>query len=75
MTDLIDNANESWDDEPCYRCDGQGWILTCVDDICHGLGYCIHGDGIADCPDCDNEWSLEAFPSDYDFCALEGEQT
>lgn len=33
----------------CDRCDGDGWILTCCDDMCHGLGYCIHGDGMEMC--------------------------
>jgi hypothetical protein len=38
------------DDEGyCDACDGDGWILTCCDDICHGLGYCMHGDGMEMC--------------------------
>lgn len=41
------------DDGYCYTCHGQGFILTCIDDICHGLGHCIHGDGEEPCPDCD----------------------
>lgn len=41
------------DDEPCcIRCDGTGTIVSCMDDICHGLGYCIHGGGESICPDC-----------------------
>jgi len=35
----------------CCECDGDGWRVTCIDDMCHGLGYCIHGDGMAMC-DC-----------------------
>jgi hypothetical protein len=38
------------DDGSCARCGGDGWILTCCDDMCHGLGYCIHGDGMEMCP-------------------------
>lgn len=38
--------------ESCETCGGSGEILVCCDDICHGLGECIHGDGMAMCPDC-----------------------
>jgi len=41
---------EGW--ESCGRCGGTGELLICCDDICHGLGECIHGDGMAVCPDC-----------------------
>jgi hypothetical protein len=37
------------DDGYCDECGGEGWILTCIDDICHGVGYCIHGDGMEMC--------------------------
>ena len=37
---------------PCGRCDGSGEILICPDDICHGLGECMHGDGMITCPSC-----------------------
>ena len=37
------------DDGYCDNCGGDGWILTCCDDICHGLGYCMHGDGMEMC--------------------------
>jgi len=48
-----DENNYRYDDEPCcIRCDGEGVILTCVDDMCHGLGYCIHGYGESMWPDC-----------------------
>ncbi len=44
----------------CYLCGGAGFIVTCCDDICHGLGYCMHGDGNDNCPACnamgDREW-------------------
>lgn len=29
-------------DRDCPRCRGRGF--NCIDDICHGKGYCIHGD-------------------------------
>jgi len=36
----------------CYECGGEGFIITCVDDLCHGAGYCMHGDGEDVCPVC-----------------------
>ena len=38
------------DDGYCDRCGGDGWIITCCDDLCHGAGYCMHGDGMVMCP-------------------------
>lgn len=40
------------DDGLCDRCNGEGEIMVCIDDICHGQGECIHGDGYALCPNC-----------------------
>ena len=42
--------------EPAYcpACDEDGMTLVCIDDICRGLGECMHGDltcdGYAVCP-------------------------
>ncbi|MFA5027072.1 MAG: hypothetical protein WC713_04305 [Candidatus Methylomirabilota bacterium] len=36
----------------CWLCGGEGTIVTCCDDMCRGLGECIHGDGEAECPEC-----------------------
>ncbi len=43
-----------WDDDNdyCQTCGNEGFIVTCIDDLCQG--GCIHGDGEAPCPDCDN---------------------
>ena len=60
-------------DRYCYECGGKGFIISCCDDICHGLGYCIHGDGMQDCPSCKNEWDLSVFPPDYQFEDIGGE--
>lgn len=50
MSDLDDEGEDYGDeDDYCDRCGGEGWIVTCCDDMCHGLGYCIHGDGMAMC--------------------------
>ena len=40
------------DDGYCQRCDDTGMILVCPDDLCHGAGECMHGDGEIVCPDC-----------------------
>lgn len=49
------------------RCDGQGVIVTCIDDMCQGAGECMHGDGEEFCPcythgcSCDR---LEEYPEE-----------
>lgn len=42
------------DDRPqmCMKCEGEGELLVCMDDICQGRGYCFHGDGMVMCPYC-----------------------
>lgn len=42
----------------CWRCGGEGMEITCCDDICHGVGYCIHGDGQRFCPTCHGEGAI-----------------
>ena len=38
------------DEEPvCYECDGEGIKVTCMDDLCIGQGWCMHGDGMELC--------------------------
>jgi hypothetical protein len=39
----------------CHHCGGEGFILTCVDDLCHGQGWCMHGDGEVTCMFCQGE--------------------
>lgn len=41
------------DGDACQSCDGEGYICVCCDDICQGCGECIHGDGMAECDDCE----------------------
>ena len=36
----------------CPHCCGSGAMMVCCDDLCHGQGYCIHGDGEEMCPAC-----------------------
>lgn len=42
----------------CFRCNGEGWIVDCLDDLCHATGECIHGDGNVICPACEGEGEL-----------------
>jgi hypothetical protein len=43
----------------CNMCCGEGWIITCWDDMCIGTGHCIHGDGEEICPDCFGEGGFD----------------
>jgi hypothetical protein len=36
----------------CDRCGGEGFVVVCIDDMCRGIGECVHGDGEIACPDC-----------------------
>lgn len=41
------------DEDPgCARCGGSGSIIICPDDMCRGVGECMHGDGEIPCPEC-----------------------
>lgn len=47
------------------RCDGSGWYVICIDDVCRGVGECIHGDGMAACP-CEGLGASDSDEDDYD---------
>jgi len=53
---------ESDDANCCYHCGGVGFVVICCDDLCHGAGHCMHGDGEEDCPVCNadgwREWII-----------------
>lgn len=54
MDACIDPRGDT-DDEgspECPKCGGSGVVMTCCDDLCHGQGYCIHGDGEEPCEAC-----------------------
>jgi hypothetical protein len=38
--------------DTCWKCDGVGVLLVCIDDLCRGAGECMHGDGYAECGVC-----------------------
>jgi hypothetical protein len=48
----------------CNTCDGSGFVLTCIDDMCRGAGWCIHGDGEDVCPECGGDDDYD--DDDYD---------
>lgn len=49
--------------ESCDACHGEGFVISCIDDMCHGQGWCMHGDGEVDCPECGGSGELEVRPS------------
>lgn len=56
-----DYAGDDYDDGTCPECEGEGHLLTCVDDICRGLGYCMHDTGgYSTCHFCDGSGSTAA---------------
>jgi hypothetical protein len=48
----------------CNTCNGEGFIVTCVDDMCRGCGECMHGDGESVCPECHGDGGYQ--DDDYD---------
>jgi len=49
----------------CMTCYGEGIIITCCDDMCFGLGHCIHGDGEEICPECYGEGEVDDELDDF----------
>ena len=41
--------------EICWVCDGRGWVVICMDDICRARKECMHGDGEDICDNCQGE--------------------
>lgn len=50
-----DGYNDDDDPGPCWQCGGEGFMIVCCDDLCHGQGWCMHGDGHETCPTCKGE--------------------
>lgn len=57
---VIDERGDEEFHEPatCWNCGGEGFVIVCCDDLCHGAGYCFHGDGHATCRICTGEGVL-----------------
>jgi hypothetical protein len=49
------------DDGSCYECGGSGWFVDCIDDLCHGQEYCIHGDPPRPCRTCNRDGHKDGF--------------
>lgn len=43
----------------CSSCGGRGWFVDCIDDLCHGQDYCIHGDPPSPCFECNRKGERE----------------
>lgn len=43
----------------CLECGGRGWVIRCIDDLCHGGDECIHGDPPVRCSLCNRDGSRE----------------
>ena len=41
----------------CWSCGGEGNDIRCCDDLCHGQGWCMHGDNYP-CRECGGEGCL-----------------
>lgn len=41
----------------CWGCGGEGNEILCCDDLCHGQGWCMHGDNAA-CRECGGDGYL-----------------
>ncbi len=51
----------------CPECGGKGIVMDCFDDVCVGMGECIHGDGDEVCPVCHGEGEVAgAADDDYE---------
>ena len=74
---MSDHDYEDFDDYDhdtdgyCDRCGGDGWIMTCCDDLCHGAGWCMHGDGDAPCPECNSDCDKSLWPENLPRYAVE----
>lgn len=56
----------------CYRCNGEGFIITCMDDLCAGEDRCIHGDGEQMCSACGGTGGWDEEQPDMDELDAEG---
>ena len=50
--EFIDIYGEDITDGGCYECGGRGYVVLCIDDLCHGQDKCIHGDPPTPCHLC-----------------------
>ena len=51
----------------CMNCFGEGMISICCDDLCQE--FCIHGDGMVICVECDGDgyvYASDDFPPEFE---------
>lgn len=53
--DDYDEYDDGCESSGCYACGGSGWFVDCIDDLCHGQDYCIHGDPPSPCRVCNKD--------------------
>lgn len=60
-------TQEDWDEfdeeydgsNSCNECGGRGYVIRCIDDLCHGQDECIHGDPPTPCRTCNPKGEKE----------------
>ena len=56
-------TKEDWDEyegsSGCFECGGRGYIVTCIDGMCHGQEECIHGSPASPCRNCNPKGERE----------------
>lgn len=55
----IDDDYEYLGERYCYECGGRGYVVRCIDDLCHGQDECIHGDPPTPCFVCNRDGEME----------------
>jgi hypothetical protein len=54
-----DDDGEYGDNSGCCECGGRGWVVRCIDDLCHGQDECMHGDPPTRCWSCNRDGKRE----------------
>lgn len=55
----IEQDFDDYDNSGCRECGGRGWVVRCIDDMCHGQDECIHGDPPVRCSLCNRDGKRE----------------
>lgn len=61
IADPIDFDYDDYEPEGrgCNECGGRGYVVRCIDDLCHGQDECIHGDAPTPCYACNPKGEME----------------
>lgn len=52
-------ADEYKSEHYCNECGGRGYVVRCIDDMCHGQDECLHGDPPMPCWHCNRDGKRE----------------